>query len=141
MAISLFSLTGAWSIRFLAKLKSPTIKSNVPMFLFSHSDFIVFQKAWLFIFNSNYQTLLCLDRIYISERHITSMLEWSLDINQILMNHHIILVRALCSAYFWSHSRDILSYVPLSLQPFVSIWDYCWDAIDSNNYGNTCKNI
>ncbi|KAG1813449.1 hypothetical protein EV424DRAFT_1473460 [Suillus variegatus] len=47
----------------------------------------------LFTFNSNHQTLSRLDRIYTSNRHTESMLEWASNVSQIPTDHHIVSVR------------------------------------------------
>ncbi|KAG1801805.1 Endonuclease/exonuclease/phosphatase, partial [Suillus variegatus] len=47
----------------------------------------------MFTFNSNHQSLSRLDRIYISERHTASMLDWNSNVSQIPTDHHIVSVR------------------------------------------------
>ncbi|KAG1847241.1 Endonuclease/exonuclease/phosphatase, partial [Suillus tomentosus] len=47
----------------------------------------------MFTFSSNHQTLSRLDRIYASERHTASLIEWDSHICQIPTDHHLISVR------------------------------------------------
>ncbi|KAG1875469.1 Endonuclease/exonuclease/phosphatase [Suillus subalutaceus] len=47
----------------------------------------------IFTFSSNHQTLSRLDRIYVSERHATSLIDWDSHICQIPTDHHLVSVR------------------------------------------------
>lgn len=47
----------------------------------------------MFTFSSNHQTLSCLDRIYASERHATSLIDWDSHICQIPTDHHLVSMR------------------------------------------------
>jgi hypothetical protein len=47
----------------------------------------------LFTFSSNHQTLSHLDRIYMSDRHTESLIEWNSLVSQIPTDHQMISIR------------------------------------------------
>ncbi|KAG1722167.1 uncharacterized protein EDB91DRAFT_1240241 [Suillus paluster] len=56
----------------------------------------------IFMFSSNHNTLSCLDRIFLSDKHTESLINWDSQICQIPTDHHMVTVR-------WSWPMGIIS--------------------------------